>query len=430
RVHVDAGRGARRALPVRALDLAAVRRRLAGLQGQQRARSGRHRPAGAPVDDGRPVCALGARAVDLERREQRDPLEQALRLQHAVGRERRPAPAPRSRRPHSLGADRRCDRVPGPLPRPAPAESVRDDDERRRRARVLHLPFGVRVQRDHPLAGAGGPRRGQSRCAVERAARRLVRAVEPDLHDDEYAAGERRRRADRDRLGQVGEGDRQGAGLRSDAGLRLAGLGPRDHRRRRRRLAALPRLHRHRPELRQPCLHRSIVGSPAFAPRVSGGPIALPADTAALATAKAGKYPGAGTEGTALDAVGDKVTPNEAATGGASGSSASSGGSSAGNTGSSSSSSGSAGGGGPVAPAGPSPVELWDSGWPSGRYYWTVVPVTVYETATPDPTQQNPVVPIGYQDTAVPQDACQAGDLMSFGKVTPPVVTSSGRPFV
>ncbi len=182
------------------------------------------------------------------------------------------------------------------------------------------------------------------------------------------------------------------------------------------------------------CVNRvftgSIVGSPAFAPRVSGGPIALPADTAALATAKAGKYPGAGTEGTALDAVGDKVTPNEAATGGASGSSASSGGSSAGNTGSSSSSSGSAGGGGPVAPAGPSPVELWDSGWPSGRYYWTVVPVTVYETATPDPTQQNPVVPIGYQDTAVPQDACQAGDLMSFGKVTPPVVTSSGRPFV
>jgi len=178
------------------------------------------------------------------------------------------------------------------------------------------------------------------------------------------------------------------------------------------------------------CVNRvftgSIVGSPAFAPRTSGGPIGLPADTSALATAKAGKYPGAGSEGTALDAVGDKVTPNEAAAGGSSGAAA---GAASGSAASGSSSpSGSAGG--PVAPAGPSPVELWDSGWPSGRYYWTVVPVTVYATAAPDPNQANPVVPVGYQDTAVPQDACQAGDVMSFGKVTPPVVTSKGRPFV
>lgn len=172
------------------------------------------------------------------------------------------------------------------------------------------------------------------------------------------------------------------------------------------------------------CVNRvftgSIVGSPAFAPRVSGGPIAMPADTGALTLAENGKYPGAGTEGTALDAVGDKVDPNEAASGGsATGSSSSS-------SGSSSASSSSASSSAAIA----SPVELWDSGWPSGRYYWTVVPVTAYETATPDPSQVNPVVPIGYQDTAVPQDACQAGDLMSFGKVTPPVVTAAGRPFV
>jgi hypothetical protein len=31
---------------------------------------------------------------------------------------------------------------------------------------------------------------------------------------------------------------------------------------------------------------------------------------------------------------------------------------------------------------------------------------------------------------AVPQDACEAGDVMSFGKVSQPVVTSSGTPFL
>jgi len=30
----------------------------------------------------------------------------------------------------------------------------------------------------------------------------------------------------------------------------------------------------------------------------------------------------------------------------------------------------------------------------------------------------------------VPQDACQAGDLKSFGKVSQPLVTSAGRPFL
>jgi hypothetical protein len=182
------------------------------------------------------------------------------------------------------------------------------------------------------------------------------------------------------------------------------------------------------------CVNRvftgSIVGSPAWAPRAIGGPIKLPIDTKGLATAQGGVYPGAGSEGMALDAVGDAVTPNELASAGPAGSSGPSG-AAAGTTGSTgsgqtngTSSAGSAAG------TSRAPVELWDSGWPSGRYYWTVVPVTVFELAPPDPTQQNPTVSIGYQDAAVPQDACEAGDMMSFGKVTAPVVTVKGRPFV
>jgi hypothetical protein len=182
------------------------------------------------------------------------------------------------------------------------------------------------------------------------------------------------------------------------------------------------------------CVNRvftgSIVGSPAWAPRAIGGPIKLPIDTKALATAQGGVYPGAGSEGMALDAVGDDVTPNELAGTGPAGSSGPSGAAAAtaGTTGS-----GQTNGtpsAGPAAGTSRAPVELWDSGWPTGRYYWTVVPVTVFELAPPDPTQQNPTVSIGYQDAAVPQDACEAGDMMSFGKVTAPVVTVKGRPFV
>src|SRR5581483_4676806 len=156
------------------------------------------------------------------------------------------------------------------------------------------------------------------------------------------------------------------------------------------------------------CVNRvftgSVVGSPAWAPRVIGGPIALPADTKALATAVGGRYPGAGQEGTARDATGDDAVANEAQVApGSTGGGAAPAGSSASSSAAASSSGATAGQ--------RAPVELWDSGWPSGRYYWTVVPVTIFEKSPPDPTDPNPTIPIGYQDTAVPQDACQAGDL-------------------
>jgi hypothetical protein len=137
-------------------------------------------------------------------------------------------------------------------------------------------------------------------------------------------------------------------------------------------------------------------------------------------------------------------------------------------------------------------ADLWDSGWPSGRFYWTVVPVTIEgasgsssstgtsssgsstsTSASSTPSSGTGSQPSGtgtqssgtgssstgstsssasagtsgsgttsgtattsgppsgtYQDTAVPQDSCQAGGVMSFGKVSQPLVTSAGKPFL
>ena len=163
------------------------------------------------------------------------------------------------------------------------------------------------------------------------------------------------------------------------------------------------------------CVNRvfvgSTVGSPAFAPRTSGGPLALPSGTKLLSSWTTPPYLTThGNESNAYDAAGKGLKPNETpgsqvAQGGptdASGSSASD---------------------------AKAAVDLWDSGWPTGRYYWTVVPVTVQTVGVFDPKSQDQ--PIEYQDTAIPQDACEAGLGMSFGKVSQPVVTTgSNLPYV
>ena len=51
----------------------------------------------------------------------------------------------------------------------------------------------------------------------------------------------------------------------------------------------------------------------------------------------------------------------------------------------------------------PPPVDLWDSDWDSGQYYWTVVPVAKNNAGE-------------YQDLVVPQYACQAGNVQMFKK--------------
>jgi hypothetical protein len=140
------------------------------------------------------------------------------------------------------------------------------------------------------------------------------------------------------------------------------------------------------------------------------------------------------------------------------------------------------------------PVDLWDSGWPNGRFYWTVVPV-VFETAAPqetvlaqatapgsgsfrvgsvdglaatqlfrigngatqetltiasiDPTLKQVITTTGgayahatgepirnlaatldYWDQELPQDNCAAGRVQSFGKGSMPLVAGAASPFV
>ncbi len=209
------------------------------------------------------------------------------------------------------------------------------------------------------------------------------------------------------------------------------------------------------------CVNRvftgSVVGSPAFAPRATGGPIALPAGTAELQQVESGgAWPGAGKEGNAIDATGAPVTATEGTAGSAAGASPGPASGSSAGTGttattapsgslpSGSAAAGSASGGGG---AGFAPVDLWDSGWPTGRYWWTVVPVTVIPQPGTSASGGGGTggggagsggggagggsdTAIEYQDAAVPQDACESGERWAFGKVSRPVVTAAGKPFV
>jgi hypothetical protein len=169
----------------------------------------------------------------------------------------------------------------------------------------------------------------------------------------------------------------------------------------------------------------AIVGSPAYAPRLSG-PLALPTDDQAIAKARTKILP-FGSEGKALMVDGTPSVATEAGTGAASSSSSSSSPSS----GSSSS-----------APSVSGPkIDLPDTAWPTGGYYWTVVPVHALPVAVDNPPPPPappapgapavppPPVPVEYRETELPQDACQAGRVQRFGKTSPPVLTGASRPF-
>jgi hypothetical protein len=68
-------------------------------------------------------------------------------------------------------------------------------------------------------------------------------------------------------------------------------------------------------------------------------------------------------------------------------------------------------------------VDLWDNGWPEHRYYYTVVPVGIFDFDADGKLE--------YWDTELPQDVCAAGRVFQFGKVSEAVVAFSGAaPFV
>jgi hypothetical protein len=131
----------------------------------------------------------------------------------------------------------------------------------------------------------------------------------------------------------------------------------------------------------------SVVGSPAFAPRVNG-PLELPTTQDELDSALVSVLPTGESEKAetfTLDTypiVANEVILDEQTT----------------------------------------RIDLPDLDARTTRYYWTVVPVGIRI----DEESGN----FSYWDVEVPQDACQAGRVATFGKQSQPAITTSGAPFV
>ena len=160
----------------------------------------------------------------------------------------------------------------------------------------------------------------------------------------------------------------------------------------------------------------SIVGSPAWAPRTTGG-LALPGNGTELGAAQGGWMIGDGKNGRTFAVDEAPIVENEAlkevSTSGPTGGSGESGGQDTAEK-------------DKVEEAALAPplVDLWDNGWPENRYFYTVVPVRT----RPSISDLNV---IEYQDTELPQDVCAAGRVFTFGKVSEAVVAAAGAaPYV
>jgi hypothetical protein len=130
----------------------------------------------------------------------------------------------------------------------------------------------------------------------------------------------------------------------------------------------------------------SVVGGPAYAPRVSG-PLKLPTNQEELDAALAGILPSAKSE-TAKTFMADGTPMTASETFGADDRVR---------------------------------VDLPDVDTSSTRYFWTVVPVGII--VDEDGT-------FTYYDAESPQDACESGRMASFGKESRPVITTAGTPYV
>lgn len=130
----------------------------------------------------------------------------------------------------------------------------------------------------------------------------------------------------------------------------------------------------------------SVVGGPAFAPRISG-PLKLPANQEELDVALAGVLPSAKTENAKTFMVdGSPLAANET-----------------------------------IGEGGSVRVDLPDVDRATTRYFWTVVPVGIYV---------NEGGTFEYFDAESPQDACESGRMASFGKESKPAITTAGSPYV
>jgi hypothetical protein len=180
------------------------------------------------------------------------------------------------------------------------------------------------------------------------------------------------------------------------------------------------------------CINRvytsAIVGGPAYAPRPFG-PLSLPRNLNALNAQRGGYLLTDGEEGSSFALDGEEITTNESMAA----AKPTTGLPKAEETGSTGSS-GSTGGTGTTGPGTVefievkqnelgAPVDLWDTNWPEGGYYWTVVPVEAKLSTT---------VAAGnlvYKDLELPQEVCAAGRVARFGKSSEPTLTTAGAPF-
>jgi hypothetical protein len=160
----------------------------------------------------------------------------------------------------------------------------------------------------------------------------------------------------------------------------------------------------------------SIVGSPAWAPRTTGG-LVLPSNTSELLLARAAWIVGDGKNGKTFAVDDAPLTENESLKEDSTGGSGETGGESG---------SGSTSEKDIVEEASLSPplVDLWDNGWPEHRYFYTAVPVRIR------PSAKDPNV-LEYQDVELPQDVCASGRVFTFGKLSEAVVAAAGAaPYV
>ena len=232
----------------------------------------------------------------------------------------------------------------------------------------------------------------------------------------------------------------------------------------------------------------AMVASPAYVPRLTG-PLKLPKSTAEADRART-QILIDGTEPTSYTADGLQIQATEQDKKASAPPTA---GASAGSTPADPDPSATPPATDPNLPATPvttgAPVDLWESGWPNGRFYWTVVPVRyVVENTVPyftftfavagqttvvvdnegfqpgaaivgagansEPVTVtsvsgttltlsapltkshmigSPVIGSGalrYYDAETPQDACAAGRVLAFGKTSEPALAKGGAPFV
>ena len=134
-----------------------------------------------------------------------------------------------------------------------------------------------------------------------------------------------------------------------------------------------------------PVMIGSVVGSPAWVPRLSGS-LPLPGSLAELGVSRGKVSLQDGAQGDGYYNWYEEATPAETG-------------------------------------ASTDTLDLWDRNWPSGVYYWTVVPVEIVQK--PDGT-------LFYRDAELPQDVCDSGNgrIGTFGRVGDPVETANNKAFI